>query len=922
MKKWKIYLVPHTHWDKEWYFTKEVSDAYLVDNMKQIIEANDKNENEAPFVFDAQYSVVDDFLNLFPHKIGKVKKIIKDKKLVVGPWYTQTDMFNATGESIVRNLLIGTKLSQKLGNSMKVGYLPDTFGFNSNLPQIIAKTANKGIINWRGADDELLQNNLFNIWEADDGTRLPVYSFYKHGYFTGVGGLLQQYNKKWSKAENWKEWDPVTRAKEHAAYYIKFADSELDFLKTKARSSNNRILMPVGSDQMPMVSGWTQIVEEMNKLDPIHEWILGDFENFMDDLISDPVVMNDANVIKGEFRNGRFARAHKTITSSRYDIKRLSKKVEYQIYNELEPMSVIFSRLNGEYPFEILLEASKKLVSSHAHDSLGGCNTDETNRSILNRLEAASAIVESQTTLIKKRICDALGLGNGNLIIFNTAPYSRKIENTFEIHTKEQFFEIFEENGRPVEFSVVSQKFFNNDEFSIREDSHIYGNGFQENQGQVDDGPINATNILLEENIKGKYTTIIKFNQQVSGLGYKILNVLESKTNTFKLKFTKQGNTIENDLFNISVDGDMNFKLIDKVNNQNINKAFKLEASFDAGDTYDFSPSHFNQKQIQKLTDFKTYTEDNGQIKIMTIEANYQVPKVLDSSDLIDQTIKIQIILENDLINFKINMINQAADIRWRFISNTAVLDTQHSFADQSFAMVKRLIDNPVHKKSIEENWVDVAVEIEAMESMVALKNNDFSHAIFTKGTNEYQIIGDDKNQIALTLFRAVSYIGRRHLIYRKGRASGVDDYPHATPESNLNIPLEFEFAINISKNLDTQNKKSKEWCWPDTYYQTQTSNVFHWKGDTFVMTQRKIPAIGERELSLVDIKDINNLVVTTVKKSWNQKFDIVRLYNPTRQSISIDTSIFKGEVDLLDNKIKNFNSEIKPNEIKSYILK
>ncbi|AHI54255.1 alpha-mannosidase [Spiroplasma sabaudiense Ar-1343] len=922
MKKWKIYLVPHTHWDKEWYFTKEVSDAYLVDNMKQIIEANERNENEAPFVFDAQYSVVDDFLNLFPQKLGKVKKIIKENKLVVGPWYTQTDMFNATGESIVRNLLIGTKLSEKLGRSMRVGYLPDTFGFNSNLPQIISKTQNKGIINWRGGDDELLNNNLFNIWEADDGTKCPTYSFYKHGYFTGVGGLLQQYNKKWSKSDNWQEWDSKTRAKEHAQYYINFADSELDFLKTKAASSNNRILMPVGSDQMPMVSGWTEIVEKMNELDSVHEWILADFEKFMDDLISDPAVMENANIIKGEFRNGRYARAHKTITSSRYDIKKLSKKVEYQIYNELEPLSVIFSRLGGEYPFEILLDATKKLVASHAHDSLGGCNTDETNRSILNRLEASSAIVESQTTLIKKRICDALSLGNENLIIFNTAPYTRTIQNTLEIHTKNPFFEIFNEENQQVSFSVVSQKFFNNDEFSIKENSHIFGSDYKETDKIVDEGPINATNILLEENAKGKYTTIIKFNEIVKGLGYKILKVKESKNNTFALKYNKNFNEIENDLFKISVDEKMNFTLLNKKNNVAIQKAFQLEATFDAGDTYDYSPSHHNPSDIKELLDFEVSTENNNHIQIMTINSTFLVPEQLDSEDKVKQNIELQIILENDLINFKLAMTNQAADIRWRFLSATQVKNNQYSYADQSFALVKRLIDNPSHKKSIAEKWVDVAIEIEAMESMVALKNQEISHAIFTKGTNEYQIIGHEKETIALTLFRAVSYIGRRHLIYRKGRASGVDDYPHATPESNLKVDLIFEFAISIEDNIAAQNKKSKEWCWPNTYYQTQSINVFHWKGDTFVMTQRKIPSINQRELSLVDIKDINNLVVTTVKKSWNQKFDIVRLYNPTEQEITINTEIFKGEVDLLDNKIKTFNNIIKPNEIKSYILK
>ncbi|WP_338969997.1 hypothetical protein [Spiroplasma endosymbiont of Labia minor] len=98
MKKYKIYMVPHAHWDKEWYFTKELSDVYLIDNMKNIIEANKQNKDESSFVWDGQYSIVDDYLHYFPEDKNELKKLISNKKLIIGPWYSQTDTFNATGE--------------------------------------------------------------------------------------------------------------------------------------------------------------------------------------------------------------------------------------------------------------------------------------------------------------------------------------------------------------------------------------------------------------------------------------------------------------------------------------------------------------------------------------------------------------------------------------------------------------------------------------------------------------------------------------------------------------------------------------------------------------------------------------------------------------------------------------------------------
>jgi alpha-mannosidase len=42
--------------------------------------------------------------------------------------YTQPDVFLVSGESLVRNLLLGIGMAKKFGKPSLVGYLPDSFG--------------------------------------------------------------------------------------------------------------------------------------------------------------------------------------------------------------------------------------------------------------------------------------------------------------------------------------------------------------------------------------------------------------------------------------------------------------------------------------------------------------------------------------------------------------------------------------------------------------------------------------------------------------------------------------------------------------------------------------------------------------------------------------------------------------------------
>ena len=89
--KRKVHVVPHSHWDREWYFTTSRSKVYLMKDLKDVLDTLESNPDFKYFMVDAQGSLLDDYIKWMPQDKDRITKLVKEKKLVIGPWYTQTD---------------------------------------------------------------------------------------------------------------------------------------------------------------------------------------------------------------------------------------------------------------------------------------------------------------------------------------------------------------------------------------------------------------------------------------------------------------------------------------------------------------------------------------------------------------------------------------------------------------------------------------------------------------------------------------------------------------------------------------------------------------------------------------------------------------------------------------------------------------
>jgi len=177
-----VYIVPHTHWDREWYATFETFRAQLVELWDQLLTLTEADP-DFRFLMDGQTVVIDDYLEIRPEARTRLERAVRDGQIQVGPWYTLPDEFLVSGETLVRDLQRGVASAGVHGGSMRVGYLPDSFGHAAQMPQIYRQLGFRHAAVWRGVP--LAIDRVAFTWEAPDGSRILT-AYMGNSYSQGV----------------------------------------------------------------------------------------------------------------------------------------------------------------------------------------------------------------------------------------------------------------------------------------------------------------------------------------------------------------------------------------------------------------------------------------------------------------------------------------------------------------------------------------------------------------------------------------------------------------------------------------------------------------------------------------------------------------------------------------------------------------
>jgi alpha-mannosidase len=133
----------------------------------------------------------------YPSLNAEIRQRVKEGRWeVVGGMWVEPDLNMPDGESLVRQILIGKRfMQQQYGVDVRIGWNPDSFGFNWQLPQIYKKSGIDYFVtqkmDWNDTNE--LPLKLF-WWQAPDGSRVLTYFPHNYTNFTEPDRLAQDLN--------------------------------------------------------------------------------------------------------------------------------------------------------------------------------------------------------------------------------------------------------------------------------------------------------------------------------------------------------------------------------------------------------------------------------------------------------------------------------------------------------------------------------------------------------------------------------------------------------------------------------------------------------------------------------------------------------------------------------------------------------
>ena len=173
IKQRRFNLLGHAHLDMAWLWTTAETKEIAHHTFKSVLSLQ---QNYPSLIFGhtspALYQWIE---NDRPQVFADIQNAVRQNKWeLLGGMWIEPETNLVSGESLIRQLIYGQQYyQQKFGNITKVAWLPDSFGFTWQLPQIFKECGIEyfvtGKLHWN--DTTKFPHGCF-WWESPDGTRL------------------------------------------------------------------------------------------------------------------------------------------------------------------------------------------------------------------------------------------------------------------------------------------------------------------------------------------------------------------------------------------------------------------------------------------------------------------------------------------------------------------------------------------------------------------------------------------------------------------------------------------------------------------------------------------------------------------------------------------------------------------------------
>ena len=177
MKQFTVKAVGNSHIDMAWLWP-ETETVEVVRNTFRT--ALDLMREYPDFKFAASAAQAYVWMEeKYPAIFSEIEQRVKEGRWeIVGGMWVEPDLNMPDGESLVRQILYGKRyFKQKFGVDVNIGWNPDSFGYNAQLPQIYKRSGIDYFVTQKllwASEFTKFPYRLF-WWQAPDGTRMMTY---------------------------------------------------------------------------------------------------------------------------------------------------------------------------------------------------------------------------------------------------------------------------------------------------------------------------------------------------------------------------------------------------------------------------------------------------------------------------------------------------------------------------------------------------------------------------------------------------------------------------------------------------------------------------------------------------------------------------------------------------------------------------
>ncbi len=895
----QIHIVPHTHWDREWYLPFQSFRLKLVHLIDSLLDTLLEDPDFKFFTLDGQTIILEDYLAVRPERAGDMRSLIQSGRLLIGPWYILPDEFLVSPEALIRNLLHGARYCEGYGATMPVGYLPDPFGHIGQLPQILVGFDLPFAIFKRGLGDEPLELS----WQSPDGSSVLV-SYLRDGY-------------------------------DNAARLPVDRDTFAQIIEERVAS-----LLPYSVCEHLLLMNGTDHHEAQREL----PGLIAGYANGSDSLIlsnllayfqSIQAVADDPDIsfpiIRGELRDPSRHHLLPGVLSSRTWIKQRNHACETLLERWAEPFSawanLLPSGKDRAYvwtghlatPFigksdGILREAWRLLLTCQPHDSICGCSIDQVHREMSARFDQAEQIGEEITRQSLVHIANQIDTSlfdpvetNGYLVVFNPHPQKRSDLATVEMELPagiDQFM-IVDEHGKSIPYRILDLRERSLADLELDQPSmlamlalvsegEVMGLSIQDAAIYEQEGKTRIDVIVAEEapsrfmalkeqfelleakvvkepealyHLRARFATKAKvelFAPDVPGLGYKLFILRRGRpehvegTNVAKLE-------MENQFLQVSLDPQGELCITDKHNDRSYPNVLRFADIGERGDSY----THCGVQSKDPVT--SPFRVELGSMENSALGATlnytliFAIPEGLDKERDIrsPRTIElpvevtVKLVMDSPRLDIEIEVDNQARDHRLQVIVPTGI-PGRHGLFDGHFAWELRSTEPPEAK----DEWIEQPVHEKPMRCFVGVNNPQVGFLVASQGLREASVSRD--GTIAITLLRCFGWLSRDDLDTRRGGAGPQLE----TPEGQSLGTHQFALSL-IPFGVDIQKAVAEAYAFQSRLRGVQTASH---------------DGMFPLEASLFRLSP-NTIQLSTLKRSEDGNYLIFRGYNPTSDS-------------------------------------